>query len=90
MAHDEQRVRGHVTRGREIAEGQRKLIETIRASGKPTAEREKLLTLFEGTLAIFEANLSGLSARRKAGHSGEVCVAHWSALIIPQCSRWMY
>jgi hypothetical protein len=65
MAHDEQRVCGHVRRGREIVEGQRKLIERIRASGTPTAEHEELLTLFVGTLAIFESELERLEREKR-------------------------
>jgi hypothetical protein len=53
----------HVSRGREIVARQREIIATIRDVGGDCGQAEDLLSQFERTLVIFEADLAELERR---------------------------
>jgi hypothetical protein len=56
----------HVREGKLIVVRQRALIADLKAGGHDTEAAENLLTLFERTLAIFEADLAAISPPRKS------------------------
>jgi hypothetical protein len=60
----------HVREGKLIVARQRALIAHQKAGGHDTEAAENLLTLFERTLAIFEADLAAISPPPKVrvGH----------------------
>jgi hypothetical protein len=53
-------ARRHVMKGREIARGQRALVNRLRSHGRDTANAEKTLQLFEQSLKIFEDHLKAI------------------------------
>jgi hypothetical protein len=54
----------HVTSGRRIVAGQRKLVEQRLAEGKDVREAEQLLSQYERTQAIFEDDLKQLTSKQ--------------------------
>lgn len=53
----------HVEAGRRIVDSQRQLIEQLRAGARPTVEAERLLSLYESSLQIFEQDLEAIIAK---------------------------
>ncbi len=54
----------HVATGQRIVDGQRLLLEHLKAGGRPFREAERLLALFEASLRIFEDDLESIIARQ--------------------------
>jgi hypothetical protein len=56
----------HVAQGRQIVESQKRLIEHLKAAGRPTGPAERLLDLYESSLRIFEDDLASAIAKEEA------------------------
>ena len=54
-------ARRHVTEGRAVVERQRLRVQELASAGHSTEDAERLLCLFEDTLAIFEKYLHDLT-----------------------------
>jgi hypothetical protein len=50
----------HVATGRRIIEAQRRTVERLNRSGRPTDEAERLLALFESSVRGFEDDLEAV------------------------------
>lgn len=56
----------HVAQGRRIVASQMQLIEHLKAVGRPTAEAERTLYVYECSLRIFEDDLASIVAKEEA------------------------
>ncbi|MBV9549063.1 MAG: hypothetical protein JO256_05250 [Alphaproteobacteria bacterium] len=58
-----EQARRHVMTGQGIVTAQRRRVAALRARGEDCREAERLLLQFEGTQAIFEADLAALQPK---------------------------